>query len=359
MREELDFKSLRFFSALYRLGNVSPAADALNISQPTGSLLLKKLRDHFADPLFVRVGQRMMPTPRADAIAPTVFTLLQLADNDLAVKPEFLPQQSQRNFTIGMTDISQMTLLPLLQIALQQQAADGITFTIQNLDEQTLNALESGKCDLAIGYLTQLPDSVYQQHLFDQSYVCLAAENHPRIRTQLRAEDWRQEKHLAIRVEGTAHGDMDKRLDEHSMPRRIALTLPSFLGTGELVAESDMIAVVPETGSAAYHPPLSLPQLAATFSSRQDRHPSGLASAAAPRSRAYLATFADRRTCRSRSAERIYYDLNREIYRCISFTDNPYYVWFIAGNTRKLLFSLHRAILTNIARNISCAEKSL
>ncbi len=173
MREELDFKSLRFFSALYRLGNVSPAADALDISQPTGSLLLKKLRDHFADPLFVRVGQRMIPTPRADAIAPTISTLLQLADNDLAVKPEFLPQQSQRNFTIGMTDISQMTLLPLLQIALQQQAADGITFTVQNLDEQTLNALESGKCDLAIGYLTQLPESVYQQHLFDQSYVCL------------------------------------------------------------------------------------------------------------------------------------------------------------------------------------------
>ncbi|HBX3981656.1 LysR family transcriptional regulator, partial [Escherichia coli] len=103
MREELDFKSLRFFSALYRLGNVSPAADALDISQPTGSLLLKKLRDHFADPLFVRVGQRMIPTPRADAIAPTISTLLQLADNDLAVKPEFLPQQSQRNFTIGMT----------------------------------------------------------------------------------------------------------------------------------------------------------------------------------------------------------------------------------------------------------------
>ena len=65
MREELDFKSLRFFSALYRLGNVSPAADALDISQPTGSLLLKKLRDHFADPLFVRVGQRMIPTPRS------------------------------------------------------------------------------------------------------------------------------------------------------------------------------------------------------------------------------------------------------------------------------------------------------
>ena len=70
MREELDFKSLRFFSALYRLGNVSPAAEALDISQPTGSLLLKKLREHFDDPLFVRVGQRMAPTPRAESPPP-------------------------------------------------------------------------------------------------------------------------------------------------------------------------------------------------------------------------------------------------------------------------------------------------
>lgn len=210
------------------LGQCFPSSGRARYQPAHRQPFAEKLRDHFADPLFVRVGQRMIPTPRADAIAPTISTLLQLADNDLAVKPEFLPQQSQRNFTIGMTDISQMTLLPLLQIALQQQAADGITFTVQNLDEQTLNALESGKCDLAIGYLTQLPESVYQQHLFDQSYVCLAAENHPRIRAQLRAEDWRQEKHLAIRVEGTAHGDMDKLLDEHHMPRRIALTLPSF-----------------------------------------------------------------------------------------------------------------------------------
>lgn len=246
MREELDFKSLRFFSALYRLGNVSPAAEALDISQPTGSLLLKKLREHFDDPLFVRVGQRMAPTPRADAIAPTIFTLLQLADTDLAAKPEFIPQESNRNFTIGMTDISQMTLLPLLQSQLQRLDASGITFTVLNIDDQTLSALESGKCDLAIGYLTQLPESVYQQHLFDQSYVCLAADNHPRIRHRFSAEDWRQEKHLAVRVNGTAHGDIDKLLAEHSMPRRITLTLPSFLGAGELVAGSEMIAVVPE-----------------------------------------------------------------------------------------------------------------
>lgn len=129
MREELDFKSLRFFSALYRLGNVSPAAEAL--------------------------------------------------------------------------DISQMTLLPLLQSQLQRLDASGITFTVLDIDDQTLSALGSGKCDLAIGYLTQLPDSVYQQHLFDQSYVCLAAENHPRIRHRFSAEDWRQEKHLAVRVNGT------------------------------------------------------------------------------------------------------------------------------------------------------------
>lgn len=142
MREELDFKSLRFFSALFRLGNVSPAAEALNVSQPTGSLLLKKLREHFDDPLFVRIGQRMVPTPRADDIAQTIFTILQLVDNQLPGNPEFNPQTNTRNFTIGMTDISQMTLLPPLQALLQQQRAEGITFSVLNIDDQTLGALD-------------------------------------------------------------------------------------------------------------------------------------------------------------------------------------------------------------------------
>ena len=271
MREELDFKSLRFFSALFRLGNVSSAAEALNISQPTGSLLLKKLRDHFDDPLFVRVGQRMIPTPRADDIAQTIFTILQLVDNELPGNPEFIPQTSTRNFTIGMTDISQMTLLPPLQAQLQQQNAEAITFSVLNIDDQTLGALESGKCDLAIGYLMQLPDSVYQQRLFNQSYVCLAAENHPRICSTFTAENWRLEKHLAVHVNGTGHGDIDKLLNEYGMPRRISLTLPSFLGAGELVAGSELIAVVPE--QLAHHIihrypcrswplPFSLPEIA-------------------------------------------------------------------------------------------------
>ncbi|KII73129.1 HTH-type transcriptional activator NahR [Thelohanellus kitauei] len=92
----------------------------------------------------------------------------------------------------------------------------------------------------------QLPDSVYQQRLFNQSYVCLAAENHPRIRDSFTAENWRLEKHLAVHVNGTGHGDIDKLLNEYGVPRRIALTLPSFLGAGELVADSELLAVVPE-----------------------------------------------------------------------------------------------------------------
>lgn len=246
MREELDFKALRFFITLYRLGNVSLAADTLNISQPTGSQLLKKLRDYFDDPLFVRIGQRMTPTPRADAIAQTTFAILQLVDNELPGNPEFTPQTSRRRFTLGLTDISQMTLLPPLQTRLRQLGAEGITFSVLNIDDQTPGALESGKCDLAIGYLNHLPESFYQQRLFNQSYVCLAAINHPRIHAPFSTEHWRNEKHLAIRVDGTGHGDIDNLLNEHGMSRHIALTLPSFLGAGELVAGSELIAVVPE-----------------------------------------------------------------------------------------------------------------
>ncbi|HGH5979836.1 TPA: LysR family transcriptional regulator [Kluyvera georgiana] len=246
MRDELDIKSLRFFSALYRLGNVSPAADALSISQPTGSILLKRLRDHFDDPLFIRVGQRMEPTPRADFIAQTVFTILDLADNALMKIPDFSPQTSTRNFTLSMTDISQMTLLPHLQTQLHELGAEGIAFSVLNIDESMPGDLESGKCDLAIGYLRQVPDSIYQQRLFNQSYVCLCAANHPRIREAFTLTDWHRERHLAIRINGTGHGDIDNLLEEIGQSRRVALTLPSFLGAGELVADSNLIAVVPE-----------------------------------------------------------------------------------------------------------------
>lgn len=246
MRDELDIKSLRFFSALYRLGNVSSAADALSISQPTGSILLKRLRDHFDDPLFVRIGQRMTPTPRADYIVQTVNNILELADSALMKVPEFTPHRSTRNFTLGMTDISQMTLLPHLQAQLCERGAEGITLSVLNIDESTPGDLEAGKCDLAIGYLQQLPDSIYQQRLFNQSYVCLCATAHPRIRETFTLDDWLREKHLAIRINGTGHGDIDNLLQKNGQSRRVALTLPSFLGAGELVADSELIAVVPE-----------------------------------------------------------------------------------------------------------------
>lgn len=169
MREELDFKTLRFFTTLYRLGNVSLSADTLKISQPTGSQLLKKLRDYFDDPLFVRIGQRMTPTPRADDVARTVFAILQLVDHDLPGNPEFIPQTSTRNFTLGLTDISQMTLLPPLQAHLRHSGAEGITFSVVNIDDHTPAALESGQCDLAIGYLMDMPDNFYQQRLLINS----------------------------------------------------------------------------------------------------------------------------------------------------------------------------------------------
>ncbi len=115
----------------------------------------------------------MIPTPRADAIAPTISTLLQLADNDLAVKPEFLPQQSQRNFTIGMTDISCSTLPPLL-IANCAPAAGGgrVHFFLRYriwMSRPSTPSNWGNAISPRSAYLTQLPESVYQQHLFDQS----------------------------------------------------------------------------------------------------------------------------------------------------------------------------------------------
>ncbi|HHK5964744.1 TPA: LysR family transcriptional regulator, partial [Serratia marcescens] len=135
MRKELDLKMLYFFRALYLSGNVSSAADQLDLSQPSGSLLLKRLREEFNDTLFVRVGQKMAPTPGAQQAFATISTILDLLDNQLMSSLPFDPRTSQRSFTIAMADISQIALVPRLLDICKRQGATQIKFAIRHIDD--------------------------------------------------------------------------------------------------------------------------------------------------------------------------------------------------------------------------------
>ena len=120
----LDLKLLRLFDLLYATRSVTRTAERLSQSQPTVSIGLGRLRVLLRDPLFVRTPQGMQPTPRADALVPTVREVLQGLQRLTSENDHFAPESSQRAFRIFMTDASHITMLPQLAAHLRHVVRD-------------------------------------------------------------------------------------------------------------------------------------------------------------------------------------------------------------------------------------------
>ena len=109
-----DARMLVLFDEVYRTQSMTRAAERLDLSQPTASIWLGKLRRQWHDPLFVRTSAGMQPIPRADALIGPAREALALLRGLSAGAQAFDPASAQRSFRICMTDASHITLLPRL-----------------------------------------------------------------------------------------------------------------------------------------------------------------------------------------------------------------------------------------------------
>ncbi len=273
---KLDLDWLSVFVEVYKTQSVSRAAQALGMEQASASMVLAKLRRHFDDPLFCRTSGGMAPTPRAQTIYPDVLEALHRLDKARGASGAFLPQQATREFRICMTDISEIVLLPRL-INHLQVAAPGLVIEAEKISPDSRRQLESGDIDLAVGFTPDLEAGFYQQALFAQDFVCLAASNHPRIGTKLTRKAFSNEGHILVVASGTGHSIVDKVLAKNKVHRRVVLRVPSFLGVARIVAQTEFLVIVPrQLGRAlaeqeqvkVLEPPLPLP----TYKVKQHWH---------------------------------------------------------------------------------------
>ena len=241
---DVDFRLLEIFQEVYRTRSVSEAAENIELSQPSVSIALGKLRKRFNDPLFVRTSKGMEPTPLAAELMERLSEALGLLASALQHRIVFDPKQSDRCFYICMTDISQIVLLPRLLNYLKD-AAPSVRIMVINISADTPKLLESGEADLAIGFMPQLEAGFYQQKLFSQHFVCMLRKDHPRIGDSISLEQFTSEAHIQVTTSGTGHWIIDKVLAEKRLNRRIALRVPNFLGIGLIVANTDLLVTVP------------------------------------------------------------------------------------------------------------------
>lgn len=242
--DALTLRLLRLFETIYRMRNVSHAADALGISQPSVSLSLSRLRQHFDDPLFVRVGSRMEPTPRAEKLVEAVRGILAIANDQFASMPHFDPATANRSFVIHMTDLGETLIVPHLVNYLVHHAP-GVSVRVREIGEDSQAMLGEGAVDIILGFLTREGDDLLQRKLFDEKFVGIARAGHPRLAEPVSIEQLQGEGHVAIAIAGTGHSELDHGFEDLRPSGKAALELPGFLAVGAAVAETDLVAIVP------------------------------------------------------------------------------------------------------------------
>ena len=241
---KLDLDWLGVFVEIYKTQSVSRAALRLGMAQASASIALNKLRHHFGDRLFSRTSRGMEPTPKAQSIYPELQEVLMRIDKARGTRSVFSPDQEEREFRICMTDISEIVLLPRL-INHLRQTTPGVSVEAEKISRDSPRRLESGEADLAIGFTPDLEAGFYQQALFAQNFVCLAAANHPRVQSKPSRRAFMAEGHIVVSAAGTGHSIVDKVLAKHKVERRVVLRVPSFLGVARIVAQTELLVIVP------------------------------------------------------------------------------------------------------------------
>jgi len=173
----LDLNLLRVFDALRLECSVSNAARRLRITQPGASRALARLREAFDDPLFIPAHSRLVLTPYAERIAEGVSAALELLAACVA-QSDFNPKQSERRFTISMSDYGAALLLPALCRYLETEAP-GIRVEVKGCSTDAQQALADGVIDLSIQIGTPEMRSMHIRKLLRDEFVAVARPDHP------------------------------------------------------------------------------------------------------------------------------------------------------------------------------------
>lgn len=252
----LDLNLLRVFDEVMAERSLTRAARNLALTQPAVSNALRRLRDALGDELVRRSGQGMEPTPRALALWPAVRDALRQLQQSLAPS-HFDPAQADNTFVLAMADATAAELVPPL-VDIIESEAPGVSLRVVPLaTRDPRKLLEDEVVDLAVGYFpavfadltarAQMGRAVAfaTQRLYDGEYVCVMRADHPLASGPLTLNRFCAARHLLVSFSGRPFGFIDEALATLGRERRVVLTVNQFFTAGRVVANSNLLTVLP------------------------------------------------------------------------------------------------------------------
>lgn len=241
-----DFNLLLTLDVLLAEGNVARAAERLRLSPSAMSRALARLRETTGDPLLVRAGRGLVPTPRALELREKVSELVQ--DVEAALRPVEAPDLAtqERSFTLRTGEGFVENFGPSL-LARVAQAAPGIRLGFVPKLDRDSNALRDGTVDLETGVLgSGMGPELRVQALFRDRFIGVVRAGHPLCGEEITPSSFAAGRHIGLSRRGVPHGPVDDALAALGLQRKVVTTVGGFSTAVALARVSGLIASVPE-----------------------------------------------------------------------------------------------------------------
>lgn len=263
----IDMNLLTALDVLLAEGSVTGAARRLDLSTSAMSRTLTRLRDATGDPLLVRAGRVMVPTPHALALRDQVHQLTR--DVRAVLSPPahaFDAGMLARSFTIRASEgFLEHFMVPL--VTALHAAAPGVDLRFAPKPDKGVEALREGPVDLDIGVAGALGPEMRTSLLFRDHFVGAVRTGHPLLDDAITAQIYAASDHVVVSRRGALKGPVDDALAQIGLTRRIAVIVPGFPDAIRLARHSDLVALIPhsclwaETKLVSFPLPVPTPEI--------------------------------------------------------------------------------------------------
>jgi DNA-binding transcriptional LysR family regulator len=262
-----DFNLLVTLDVLLAEGNVTRAAQRLRLSPSAMSRALARLRETIGDPLLVRAGRGLVPTPRALELRERVSQLVQDGEAVLRPAEKLNLKQIVRTFTLRTSEGFVENFGPDL-IARVGEEAPGVRLRFVQKPNKDSAPLRDGTVDLETGVVekTTAPE-LRVQALFRDRYIGVVRKGHPLSKGKITPSRYAAGRHICVSREGLDKGPLDEALRQFELERKIVTIVGGFSTALGLARVSDLIASVPErhtgnlrAGMHSFPLPVSMPE---------------------------------------------------------------------------------------------------
>ena len=261
-----DLNLLITLDVLLTEASVVRAAQRLRLSPSAMSRALARLRETTGDPLLVRAGRGLVPTPRAMELREQVSRLVQEAHAVLRPTQAVDMAQVERTFTLRASEEFVENFGPAL-LARIARDAPGVRLRFVNKTDKDSAPLREGSVDLDTGVVdADASPELLTQALFRDRLIGVVRAGHSLSRGDVSAERYAQGQHVYVSRRGQDRGQIDDALEAQGLTRQISTIVAGFSTAIALARDTDLIASVPERYTAhqreglhSFALPLALP----------------------------------------------------------------------------------------------------